>query len=276
MRLLGILFSILFFVACGDNKDIASWTQGVVNTSIKPQIIFKNNVSDNINTILESSGEISINGAKYFGKYMFDTPNTLTLLPEIPLNANKSYKIDFDFDKINSLHSTNIKAKNFTIAFETQSLQSHVERADFIKDANDLSKIKLEAKIHLSQSLPESNLKESIQLVDSNNAKIPLIISNVNDREILITSQSLPQSNKQYVLNLDKNLGLEESQKVMILASNANDLKVISIKPIINDKLSIEVRFSAPLTQNLHLDNFIKISPEVTFRTSQSLSLIHI
>lgn len=270
MRLLGILFSILFFVACGDNKDIASWTQGVVNTSIKPQIIFKNNVSDNINTILESSGEISINGAKYFGKYMFDTPNTLTLLPEIPLNANKSYKIDFDFDKINSLHSTNIKAKNFTIAFETQSLQSHVERADFIKDANDLSKIKLEAKIHLSQSLPESNLKESIQLVDSNNAKIPLIISNVNDREILITSQSLPQSNKQYVLNLDKNLGLEESQKVMILASNANDLKVISIKPIINDKLSIEVRFSAPLTQNLHLDNFIKISPEVTFRTSQS------
>ena len=270
MRILGILLSVLFFIACGENKDISAWTQGIVSTSIKPQITFKDSVSDNTNAILESSGEISINGIKYFGKYIFDTPNTLTLLPDTPLNANEAYKINFDFEKINALHSTHIKPKSFTMAFETQSVESYIERADFIKDTSDLSKMKLEAKIHLSQSLPENSIKDSIKLLDSTNANVPLMISAINDREILITSQSLPQTPKEYTLNINKELGVAESQKIMLLASNASELKVIDIKPIIGDKISIEVRFSAPLMQNLNLDNFIKISPQIKFRTSQS------
>lgn len=270
MRILGILLSVLFFIACGDNKDISAWTQGIVSTSIKPQITFKDSVSNNTNAILESSGEISINGTKYFGKYIFDTPNTLTLLPDTPLNANEAYKINFDFEKINAIHSTHIKPKNFTMAFETQSVESHIERADFIKDTSDLSKMKLEAKIHLSQSLPENSIKDSIKLLDSTNANVPLMISAINDREFLITSQSLPQTPKEYTLNIDKELGVAESQKIMLLASNTSELKVIDVKPIIGDKVSIEVRFSAPLMQNLNLDNFIKISPKINFRTSQS------
>lgn len=273
MRIIGILcvlFSTLFFSACGENKDIISYTQGIVQTTIKPQIVFKDNISNNIDTILESSGEISINGEKYLGKYIFNTPQTLTLLPETPLDANKSYKINFDFDKINTLHSTNIKAKNFTMKFNTQSLEALVESANFIKDSDDLSKIKLEAKIHLSQSLKESSIKDSIRLVDKNNDEIPLFISSVNEREILLTSPSLPQNDDKYALNLSQNLGIEKAQNIMLAANNSVELKVISVKPIIGDKVSIEVRFSAPLMQNLNLDDYIKISPEVKFRTSQS------
>ena len=150
MRFFGILCKIIaifglvmFFSACGDNSAISQATKGIVPTHIKPQIIFKEKVSDKINEILESSGEIRINGKKYFGKYIFDKENALTLLPDSPLNANQNYKINFDFDGINKAQGTNIKAKNFTMEFSTQSLQSQIENANFIKDSNDLSKMKL-------------------------------------------------------------------------------------------------------------------------------------
>lgn len=266
----GIIIAILFFVACDDNSVVAQSTQGIVPTHIKPQITFKNAISDKTNEILRSQGEISINGAKYFGKYIFDTPNTLSLLPDAPFLANKSYKINFDFEKINALHNSKITAKNLTMKFDTQSTQAQIERADFIKDTNDFSKIKLEAKLHLSQSLPAENIAESVRFVSQNGKNIPLNISAINEREILLTSQNLPLDSAKYELNLSKDLGLEKEQNIMLLAANTSDLKVISVTPIMGDKTSLEVRFSAPLSQNLNLDNFIRISPNISFRTAQA------
>lgn len=272
--LLGILGVIIMgvFTACGDSGVIAESTKGIVPTHIKPQIIFKEKVSDKINTILESSGEISINGKKYFGKYIFNADNTLSLLPESPLNANKDYKINFDFAKMNEIQGTNIKAKDYTMRFSTDSLHSNIERADFIKDSNDLSKMKLEAKIHLSQSLPQDSVSKAIKLSDSHNKNIPLQITSISDRELLIASQSLPlpQNDEEFTLNINKDLGLEKSEKFMILAQNADNLKIIEIKPVMGDKNSIEIRFSAPLMPSLNVDNFIRISPNVDFRTSLS------
>ena len=277
MRFFGILCKIIaifgvvmFFSACGDNSAISQATKGIVPTHIKPQIIFKEKVSDKINEILESSGEIRINGKKYFGKYIFDKENALTLLPDSPLNANQNYKINFDFDGINKAQGTNIKAKNFTMEFSTQSLQSQIENANFIKDSNDLSKRKLEAKIHLSQSLPQDSIANAIKLADSKQNNIPLHITNINDREILIASNSLTLSDESFSLTIDKDLGLEKSEKIMILASNDDSLKIIDIKPIVGDKNSIEIRFSAPLMPNANIDNFVRVSPSVDFRASLS------
>lgn len=273
MRIFSVIFSILcvvIFSACGENKGISALTSGIVSTSIKPQIIFSDTITKSANEILHSQGEISINGQKYFGKYVFDTPNTLSLLPDAPFLANKSYKINFDFEKINALHNTNITAKNLTMKFDTQGIEAQIERADFIKDANDFSKIKLEAKLHLSQSLPVENIAESVSLVSESGKNIPLNISAVSEREILLTSQNLAPDSAKYALNLSKDLGLEKEQKIMLLAANTNDLRVISVTPIMGDKTSLEVRFSAPLSQNLDLDNFIRISPNVSFRTAQS------
>ena len=263
----GIAIAILFFIACGDSGVIAQSTQGIVPTHIKPQIIFKEKVSDKINEILESKGEIQINGKTYFGKYIFEGENVLSLLPDSPLNANENYKIDFDFEKINALHSTNIRAKNLTMKFNTQSTQVQIERADFIKDENNVSK--LEAKLHLSQSLPTQTIAESVRLLSEDGKKIPLNISAINEREILLTSQNLGADSAKYALNLGKNLGIEKEQNI-ILAANSKDFKIISVTPIMGEKISIEVRFSAPLAQNLNLDNFIRISPNVTFRSAQS------
>ena len=268
----GIAIAILFFIACGDSGIIAQSTQGIVPTHIKPQIIFKEKVSDKINEILESSGEIRINGKKYFGKYIFESENVLSLLPDSPLNANENYKIDFDFEKINKAQGLSIKAKNFTMRFSTDALHSQIERADFIKDSNDLSKMKLEAKIHLSQSLPQDNLSQAIKLVDSHNNNIPLQITNLSDRELLVASNAIdfPTNDEQFALSINKDLGLEKSEKFMILASNNDSLKIIDIKPIVGDKSSIEIRFSAPLMPNANIDNFVKVSPMVDFRTSLS------
>lgn len=273
MRLFSIvagIFVAIFFIACGDSGAVAQGTSGIVPTHIKPQITFKDNISDKINTIFQAQGEISINNQKYFGKYVFDTPNSLSLLPDEPFLANKSYKINFDFEKINALHNTNITAKNLTMKFDTQSVEAQIERADFIKDANDFSKIKLEAKLHLSQSLPSENIAESVSLVSESGKNIPLNISAINEREILLTSQNLAPDSAKYALNLSKDLGLEKEQNIMLLAANANDLKVISVTPIMGERVSLEVRFSAPLSQNLNLDNFIRVSPNTSFRTAQS------
>ena len=84
MRFFGVIAGILsailavIFSACGDNSAISQATNGIIQTHIKPQIIFKEKVSDNINAIIESNGEIRINGKKYFGKYIFDSENSLT------------------------------------------------------------------------------------------------------------------------------------------------------------------------------------------------------
>ncbi len=268
----GIIATIFFFVACNDSGAIAKSTQGIVPTHIKPQIVFKEKVSDKINEILEANGEIRINGKKYFGKYIFESESVLSLLPDSPLNANKDYAIDFDFDEINKSQGTNIKAKDFTMRFSTDALYSQIERADFIKDSNDLSKMKLEAKIHLSQSLPQDSLSQAIKLVDSNNNNIPLQITNLSDRELLVASNAIdfPKNDEKFALSISKDLGLEKSQNIMILASNEDNLKVIDIKPKISDKTSIEIRFSAPLMPNLNIDNFIKVSPAVDYRASLS------
>lgn len=268
----GIISVILFFVACGDSGIVAQSTQGIVPTHIKPQIVFKEKVSDKTSEILESSGEIRINGKKYFGKYIFESESVLSLLPDSPLNANQNYTINFNFDEINKAQGTSIKAKDFTMRFSTDALHSQIERADFIKDSNDLSKMKLEAKIHLSQSLPQDSLSQGIKLVDSRNNKIPLQITNLSDRELLVASNAIdfPANDEKFSLSIDKDLGLEKSQNVMILASNSDSLKIIDIKPIVGDKSSIEIRFSAPLMPNSNIDNFVKISPAVDFRTSLS------
>ncbi|MGX2983531.1 alpha-2-macroglobulin family protein [Helicobacter sp. 23-1045] len=268
----GAILAGIFFNACGDNGAISQATNGIIQTHIKPQIIFKQKVSDNINAVIESKGEIRINGAKYFGKYIFDSENSLTLLTDSPLNANQNYKINFDFDAINKAQGTSINAKNFTMEFSTESLHSQLEGANFIKDSADLSKMKLEARLHLSQSLPQDSIASAIKLADSAHKNIPLHITSISDREIAIASDSLPlpKSDESFALTIDKDLGLEKSEKFMILASNADFLKVIDIKPIMGDKNSIEIRFSAPLMPNLNIENFIRVSPNVDFRASQS------
>lgn len=258
----------LFFSACENNSAILDATSGIVPTHIKPQIIFKEKVSDTINEILEARGEIAINGEKYFGKYMFASPNALMLLPDSPLNANKNYKIDFDFSAINKVQDSHINAQKFTMKFSTNPTQSFIERADFITDSSD--KMKLEAKIHLSQILPQNSLKSAIRLVDSQNNSIPIHITNLDNRELLIASNAIDSRNEEFSLIIDKNLGLEKSEKFMILAQNSANLKIIDIKPILGDKNSIEIRFSAPLAQNVNIDNFIKISPSVDFKVAQS------
>lgn len=271
--ILCFIISILF-IACGDNsKDIIiDSTSGSVNTDIKPQIIFKDSVTQNINTIIESSNEITINGKPYYGKYTFSKPNVLLLLNDEPFTPNTDYKIAFDFDAMNKHIDSNIRAKSFSMKFSTKALLAELPSAAFIKDSNDLSKIKLEANLIVSQILPLEALRDNIYLLDSANNKINININETNLKEYQITSELLdsPSKDTKYTLMLDKNLGSKDNITFSLLATKEEGLGIIDMRPIIGDRASVEIRFSAPLAKNLNLNNFIKISPSIDFKASQA------
>lgn len=274
MRYILLFIVSLLFIACGDNANsiILDSTKGNVNTDIKPHIVFKDDVTQNTNTIIESGGEIKINGKPYYGKYVFSKPNVLLLLNEEPFTPNTDYKIAFDFEDMNKRIASNIKAKSFVMNFSTNPLLSELTSAVFTKDSNDLSKIKLDANLAISQIIPLEKLKDNIYLLDSADNKIDIKISEVAAREYQITSEPLesPSKDTTYKLVLDKKLGSKENIIFNVLAQKETGLRIIDIHPIINDKASIEIKFSAPLAKNLNINNFIKISPNVNFQASQA------
>ncbi|RDU64701.1 alpha-2-macroglobulin [Helicobacter sp. MIT 14-3879] len=275
MRLINIIllcFIVLFVSSCSDDKNyFIDQTKGVVNVDIKPKISFKENVTQNLNNPIESSGEIIINKEKYIGKYIFTSANSLTLLPNETFLPNNNYKITFDFEAINKIANANIKPKSFTMEFSTNYLELELTNADFIKDSTDLSKIKLDAIINISQIVPIQSLKDNIKLLNSKGKNIEINITEVDNKAFQILSEPLniPSKNETYKLMIDKSLGLVKNTSFDIVAKSIDGLDIIDIKPILDDNASIEVRFSAPLKQNLNLNNFIKISPSVNFRVSQ-------
>lgn len=269
-----LLFIVsILFIACGNNANsvILDSTRGNVDTEVRPQIVFKDDVTQNVNKILESNDEIKINGKPYYGKYIFSKPNTLLLLNEEPFAPNTNYKISFDFEAINKHIVSNIQAKSFVMEFNTNPLLAELTSATFTKDSNDLSKIKLNATLALSQFVPFDELKDNILLLDSTNNKININISKVAAKDYQITSEPLESPNKDttYKLVLNKNLGSKENIIFDILAQKETGLRIVDIHPVINDKTSIEIKFSSPLVKNLNIKKFIKIFPNMNFQASK-------
>lgn len=58
--------------------------------------------------------------------------------------------------------ASNIKAKSFVMKFSTNPLLAELTSAAFIKDSNDLSKIKLDANLAISHTMPLEKLKDNI------------------------------------------------------------------------------------------------------------------
>ncbi|RAX55153.1 hypothetical protein CCY99_00185 [Helicobacter sp. 16-1353] len=269
----------LLIVACSETKNIAESTNGIVDTNIKPKIIFTENITNSVNTLYDSNGEIKINGKEFYGKYIFNKNNEITLLPNENLNANTNYKIDLDFKEINKKTNSNINAKKWTIKFKTDELSLDMPNANFIKDSQLLDKIKLDATLEISQEIPLDSIKQNVRLLDSNKNDIQINIFPLDNKKFQIISIPInPPKDKDenYQIIFNKNIGTNKDISIPITAIKNMNLDIIDIKTIYNDNISIEVRFSNILANNANLDNFIRISPNVTFNASQANDIINI
>lgn len=269
----------LFVVGCSDNKNIAESTNGIVDTNIQPTIVFTENVSDKINTLFDSHGEIKVNGKEFYGKYVFRKNNELSLIFDDILSANTAYKLEFDFNAINKNTNSHIKSKHFTMNFKTNELIVDVINGNFIKDTEILDKIKFESKVEISQEIPLENIKQYISLLDENNNAIDITITPLENKQFKITSTPLdsPQDRDQtYTFVFDKQIGLTKAIKIPIVATKSENLEIIDIQAIYGNKISIEIRFSDILEKNPNLNNFIKVSPNVKFSVSQANDMINI
>lgn len=269
----------LFISACSDTKTITESTNGIVDTNTKPKIIFSENITDNVNKLFDSNGEIKINNKEFYGKYIFNKNNEITLLPDENFDANTNYKINFDFKAINKNTDSNIKDKKWTMEFKTAELMLDMPNANFIKDSELLDKIKLDATLEISQEIPLEKIKQNTTLLDSNKDSVEIDIVSLENKKFKITSVPInppKDKNEDYQVVFNKNIGTSKDISIPITAVKNIDLDIIDIQVIHNDNISIEARFSDVLGNNPNLDNFIKISPNVKFSVSQANDTINI
>lgn len=282
IRLVGlglVGLACLCLTSCSNTKTITESTNGTVDTNTKPKIIFSESITDNVNTLFDSNGEIKINDKEFHGKYIFNKNNEITLLPDENFDANTNYKINFDFKAINKNTDSNIKDKNWTMEFKTAELMLDMPNANFIKDYELLDKIKLDATLEISQEIPLEKIKQNTTLLDSNKNSIEVKITPLENKKFKITSVPInPPKDKDenYQVVFNKNIGTSKDISIPITAVKNVNLDIIDIKVIHNDNISIEVRFSDVLENNPNLNNFIKISPNIKFSVSQANDTINI
>ncbi|MBR7117980.1 MAG: alpha-2-macroglobulin family protein [Helicobacteraceae bacterium] len=272
----------LFFISCSsEQKGVLEKTNGLVQTDIKPTILFDSEITKNNNNPIVASGEIRVNDNYFIGSYVFSNGNRMTLLPDEPFSGNKKYEIKIDSSLINKNSDSNINIKNLKMNFETKPLEAQFQDISFIRDTQFLDKIKLEAKLELSQNIPLDDIKENLKLLDSNKNSIELSINrDLNQLNTYYIHSMLLDSPKQkdeaYNLVLSKDIGLQKEISQEILAPKNLSLDIVSSKVINGDKISIEIKFSETLGYNINLDNFIRISPNVKFSVSQIDNIINI
>ena len=270
----------LLFISCGnEEKGILEKTNGEVQTDIKPMILFDSEISTNNDNLIVASGEIQVNDDYFIGRYMFDNGDRIVLLPDEPFSANKKYTIKIDSSLINKNADSNINIKNLQMNFQTKALEAQFQDVHFIRDTQFLDKIKLEARLEISQNVPLKDIKENLKLLDSDKNNIEISISKDQSNTYFITSALLDspkQEDKSYNLFLSKDIGLQSEINQIITAQKNSSLDVISSKIINGDKISIEIKFSEALIHNVNLDNFIRISPDTKFNVSQIDNVINI
>lgn len=285
MKLFKILLACisLFFISCSnEQKGIIEKTNGLVQTDVKPTILFDSEIAKkNNNNPIVANGEIQVNGNYFIGSYVFSNGNRIILLPDEPFSGNKKYEIKLDSSLINKNADSNINNKNLTINFETKPIEAQFQDINFIRDTQLLDKIKLEAKLELSQKVSLKDIKENLKLLDLNGNSIELNINKdseqINTYYIYSTLIDSPKQNDDtYNLILSKDIGLQKEINEKIIAPKNISLDVISSKTINGDKISIEIKFSQALEQNINLNNFIRISPNVKFNASQIDNIINI
>ena len=271
----------LFFISCSDQKGVLESTSGVIQTDMKPTILFDTEVTKNNNNPISANGEIQINDSYFVGSYVFNNGNRITLLPDEPFSADKNYNIKIDFDLINRNSDSNIGLKNFKMNFKTAPLEAQFQNVNFIRDTQLLDKLKLEAKLELSQNVPLKDIKKNLKLLNPNGSEIEIDINkDSNQTNIYNISSILLDSPKEkdeiYNLVLKKDIGLQKEISTQITASKSLSLEVIDMKVSNGDNISIAIKFSEALINDANLSNFIKISPKVKFSVSQAENIIYI
>lgn len=283
MKLFHIIFICisLFFISCSDQKGVLESTSGVIQTDMKPTILFDTEVTKNNNNPISANGEIQINDSYFVGSYVFNNGNRITLLPDEPFSADKNYNIKIDFDLINRNSDSNIGLKKFKMNFKTAPLEAQFQNVNFIRDTQLLDKLKLEAKLELSQNIPLKDIKKNLKLLNPNGSEIEIDINkDSNQTNIYNISSILLDSPKEkdeiYNLVLKKDIGLQKEISTQITASKSLSLEVIDMKVSNGDNISIAIKFSEALINDANLSNFIKISPKVKFSVSQAENIIYI
>ncbi len=271
----------LFFISCSNQEGITESTNGVIKTDVKPTILFDNEITTNNNNLIPANGEIKVNGSYFIGSYVFNNGNRITLLPDEPFSPNKHYDVTIDFSLINKNTNSNIPLKNFNMSFETFPLEAQFQEIHFIRDAHLLDKLKLEAKLELSQDVSLMDIKNNLILLNPSGDKVEINISKdflqANTYNISSIPLDVPNNKDEiYNLVLKKDIGLKKEISNKITASKSLSLEVIGYRVINGDRISIEIKFSESLANNANLDNFIKISPKVKFSVSQVENIINI
>lgn len=266
LKILGILFLSLFIAACSQNNDIESATSGTVSTDIQPTIIFKNKISDEVNKIYTSNGEIKVNSRAFLGQFMFSDERTLVLLFNEPLQANSTHKIELDFKAINENTNSKIESKNFKFDFKTNAIEARF--LDVALTSNGLDKMQLSANLELSDSISLDSVIKNLTL-ETLGKQIELNISEISPRLFSIMSLPLnkPEANQTFNLALSKNIGTKDNISVPYDFIKREELNIIGINA---KNENIEILFSSPLAKNANLKDFIKLTPNINFNLAQS------